>query len=87
MSDTFPKPPRRDCPDCKVELRPIKILDATDWGGVWSEDNAGLSHALLAYAAADAERSFFTKTIQHEGFVQGMLCPDCGRILMYAMDK
>lgn len=37
----------------------------------------------LVYAAPDARASFFTGRIPSLGAVRGVICPKCGRILLY----
>jgi hypothetical protein len=71
--------PRNTCPDCESELQPIKLLDATDTG----MGGHGISHTELSYAAPDSAASFFTRTVPRLGTVQGKICPDCGRILLF----
>ena len=68
-----------NCPDCAVELRAIKLIDATD--PAWGEGNY---HVDLAYAAQDAEVPWFGG-IDPEGKVYGRLCTHCGRIFLYAV--
>ena len=47
-------------------------------------DNAGqVGHALLSYAAPDAERSFWTGQFPVAGVVQAYMCQSCGRIALY----
>ena len=60
-------------------MQPIKLIDATDRN--WSRES-GSGHVELAYAALDAEASFFTGTIPALGTVKGMICPGCGRIVL-----
>ena len=64
------------CPECGMEMQPIKLIDAT----VRYADGSG--HVELAYAAPDAKASFFTATIPALGKVKGMICPGCGRIVL-----
>ena len=71
---------RTTCPDCSEELQPIKIIDATAPGPI----HTGIVHVELSYSAPDAKRSFFLHAIKREGTVQAKLCPQCGRILLYA---
>jgi len=70
---------RRDCPDCKTEMQPIQLIDATERG--W--DSGGVGHVELAYSAPDAKASFFTHRIPIMGTVKGMICPECGRIVLH----
>lgn len=72
----------RTCPDCRVELQPIKLLDATEQVRM-----QGATHVDVTYAAPDAKRSFFTQTIPPAGTVRGLVCPECGLIQMYAVPK
>lgn len=69
--------PKR-CADCNVDMRPIKLIDATESG----RGGSGVTHVDLAYAAADAESSFFG-SIPRLGTVRGMICPRCGQIKLY----
>lgn len=62
-------------------MRPIKVLDATHT----ATGSSPSAHFELAYAAPDAERSFFMRAIKQEGTLRAMLCPDCGRALLYAI--
>ena len=71
---------RSDCPDCNRAMQPIKMIDATGGAGF---DFEGLQHIELAYAAPDASRSFFLGKIPRLGVVKGLICPECGRILLY----
>ena len=71
---------RKTCPECDVELRPVKVLDATH-----SLPKTGSRHVELAYAATDAKPTGFQKTIPKEGVLRAMLCPECGRTLLYAI--
>jgi hypothetical protein len=71
-----------ECPDCKSTMQPIKLIDATDGPG-W--DQEGVQHIELAYAAPDAARSFFLGKIQRLGAVKGLICPECGRIILYGV--
>jgi len=73
----------RQCPDCKTHLEPIKILDATAGPNGFGQYKGGALHIQLSYAAPDAQPSWFTRTIQREGIVQGYICPQCARILLY----
>lgn len=70
----------RNCPECSTELRQVKILDATHNLPVAT----GGAHVELSYAALDSKPSFFMKAIPREGTIRAMLCPDCGRTLLYA---
>ena len=73
------RPSGTACPDCGVELRAIKLIDATD--RAWGEGNYRVD---LAYAAQDAEVPWFGG-IAAEGNVYGRLCTHCGRIFLYAV--
>ena len=74
----MPKP-RNECPDCNLELQPIKLLDATDTG----MGGHGASHTELSYAAPDSAASLFTRTVPRLGSVHGKICPECGRIILF----
>jgi hypothetical protein len=73
-------PANAACPDCSVALQPIKLIDATGGPG---RDNQGLQHVELSYAAPDASRGLFLGKIPRLGVVTGLICPQCGRILLY----
>ena len=72
-------PKVRNCPDCKTTMQPIRLIDATE-PGIRRE---GVRHVDLAYAAPDAQASFFLGKVPSLGVVGGFICPDCGRILLY----
>ena len=72
--------PRQHCPDCLGQMQSIKLIDATRSPGL---DHQGMQHIGLAYAAEDAQRSFFLGKIPQLGTVHGKICPKCGRILLY----
>ena len=65
------------CPECGMEMQPVKLIDATE-----RLVDGGSRHVELAYAAPDAKASFFTKAIPALGTVKGMICPGCGRIVL-----
>ena len=67
------------CPDCDLEMHPIKLLDATGTG----MGGQGIGHTELSYAAADSVASFFTRTVPRLGTVHARMCPECGRIALY----
>lgn len=69
---------RTECPDCRGELRPIKIVDATG-----RALDAGISHVELAYASPLAEQSGLSGTIPTSGNVRAKLCRNCTRIFLY----
>ncbi|MFO0837011.1 MAG: hypothetical protein U1D55_00670 [Phycisphaerae bacterium] len=71
-------PPRhRDCPDCRVPLRQIRIIDKTHHH----------SHSALEYAAGDAERKLWIGPYPVEGALTGWMCDQCGRVQLYAQPK
>jgi len=69
----------RECPDCKAQLRDVKLIDATAHDLLLE----GCQHVDLAYAAPEANRSFFFGKIPALGRVRAQLCPECGRMLLY----
>jgi len=71
---------RSDCPDCKRPMQPIKLIDATEGPGLRDE---GSRHVELSYTVPQAKPSFFMGKIERLGVVKGLICPDCGRILLY----
>lgn len=66
--------PERRCPDCSVELQPIILLDIAAHGQV----------SGICYTAIDAKRSAWTGLYPVKGTVNGFLCTECGRVLLYA---
>ncbi len=71
---------KRSCPECETEMRPVKLLDATHSRPV----KTGGAHVEFSYAAPDSKPSFWMKAIPREGTIMAMLCPGCGRTLLYA---
>ncbi len=71
---------KHDCPDCSTELQPVRLLDATHD----LPAKTGGAHVELAYASLESKPSFFMRAIPREGVVRAMLCPSCGRMLLYA---
>lgn len=72
---------QKDCPDCASPLRPVKVVDATHN----LPAKTGGAHVELAYAALDAQPSFFMKAIPREGVLRAFICEACGRALLYAV--
>jgi hypothetical protein len=72
--------PRQNCPECETELQPIKIIDATSPG----PSDKGIAHVELSYSSPDAKPSFFSHAIKREGTLKATMCPNCGRVLLYA---
>jgi hypothetical protein len=60
-------------------MQPVKLIDATAIG--WHTE--GIQHVELAYAAPDSRASFFFGRVPKLGTVRGMICPGCGRIVLY----
>ncbi len=71
--------PRTACPDCNTGMHPIKLINATHPG--FGSD--GIRHVELAYSAPEAKASFFLGRIPMLGTVKGMICPECGRIVLH----
>jgi len=70
------------CPDCGAPLQAIKLTDATErWLG------EGSFRVDQKYSAEDATSNFggIFGGVQPEGSLYGRLCPQCGRILLYAV--
>lgn len=67
----------KTCPDCSTALESIQIFDRGFLDG---------EHDGFGYALGGARRTLF-KGPQHAGTVQGWLCPDCSRVLLYAQPK
>lgn len=67
----------RRCPDCDIELTPIKIIDQL--GG--SSARVGLSFTT----GAKPKFSAWSGGVKNqEGAVHGFLCDQCDRVLWYA---
>lgn len=64
------------CPECESELQPIKLIDCRDINEPSQE---------LGYAAHDAQPSWFVGRYPEAGKVSGMMCPQCGRIILRAV--
>jgi hypothetical protein len=62
-------------------MQPIKLIDATR--PPLGRRQEGLQHVELSFAAPESDRSFFLGKIERLGIVKGLICPDCGRILLY----
>ncbi len=73
--------PHKTCPDCGTRLQGIKLVDATE-----RAFGEGAYRVDLSYAPqnADAPLLGLFGGIAPEGKVYGRICPDCGRILLYA---
>ena len=69
-----------NCPDCKGKMHRIKLIDATAGPG---RDQEGVQHVDLAYAAPFEIRRGVSKKIAQQGKVRGMMCSECGRIILY----
>ena len=76
-------PELHNCPDCHTALQPIRLIDATD-PGIFGD---GIGHVDLAYAAPDAPASLFLSKVPRLGVVRGLICPDCGRILLFGAPR
>lgn len=72
------------CRDCAADMQPVKLLDATN---VAYRRDEGAAHVELAYAALDANASFFTRQIPQLGNVRGFICPACGEIRLQGVPK
>jgi hypothetical protein len=72
----------KSCSRCKLDLAPVRMLDATR-ADAWSLSPAGSGNVDQRYAAADADPSFWTRSIPAAGVVRGFICPKCGRITLY----
>lgn len=71
----------KTCARCKVELAPIRVLDATERANAFSE-TPGAARIDLTYVAEDATESFWSG-ITPDGVVRGYMCPTCNRITLY----
>ena len=70
--------PRPDCPECKLPLERIQVMDAT-----LPQDGVGARHVTLSFAATDAQPKGVLRGINPSGVIFGMMCPECGRVLLY----
>ena len=67
-------PAEKKCVECGGAARPIRLIDKGEAG----------SHHDVEYAARDAGQGFWTWRYPVAGRVAAWLCPDCGRIALYA---
>jgi hypothetical protein len=65
-------------------MQPIKLIDATHPGAFGT---GGSRHVELEYSAPDAKASFFLRQIPSLGTVRGMICPECGRIILRGVPR
>ena len=61
-------------PDCEGELKPVRILDATQANG---------HQMTLQYAEIDAKPSAILQKVPSSGTVKGYMCKECKRIFLY----
>jgi hypothetical protein len=67
--------PRTTCPDCGGELHPINLIDHGHYNTPTSPE----------YREPGAKQNFWTGKWSNAGKVTAKACPDCGRILLYAV--
>ncbi len=80
-------PENKVCSDCgDVELEAIKVVEATHPGllGASNEKSPGSHHIRLQYTAEDAERTVWNMRFPTTGHLRGMMCTQCGRVVLYA---
>jgi hypothetical protein len=65
--------PSRQCPDCAVPLEHIKLLDR-NYRSI--EDG-------LFYTTHSAKRRLWDGNYTEAHQIQGFICPQCGRLLLY----
>jgi hypothetical protein len=65
------------CPDCEGPLTPIRLIDKA----------YRPMHGKMEYAAGDAKPGMWLGRYPIEGQIEGRLCGECGRILLYAKPK
>jgi hypothetical protein len=65
--------PSRQCPDCAVPLERIKLLDR-NYRSI--EDG-------LFFTTPSAKRRFLDGNYTEAQEIQGFICPQCGRLLLY----
>lgn len=67
------------CADCKINLEPIRVVDATQP----SLGGSGATHVDLCYAPLNANQSWWTGTVQDTVQITGLICPRCRRISLF----
>lgn len=69
---------RRPCPDCGTPLGKIRLSDG-------SSNDAGGRDNAVCYAAEADDRGWFRGAVPALGQIAGLACPDCGRVLLFAV--
>jgi len=68
----------RTCPSCEVELVPIRVVDKAQ----------GTINVGFAYTVDEPKRSAWSGALKNRaGVVQGHLCPQCDRVLFFAVTE
>ncbi len=65
------------CPDCSRQMTGIRMIDKA----------YRPLHGTLNYAAGDAKRGVWLGRFPIEGQIEGLMCEECGRVLLYAKPK
>ena len=68
----------RTCPDCNGPMTGIRLID---------KYFDPPQHTTLDYSAADAKRGIWRGRFPIEGQIEGFMCEECGRVLLYAKPK
>ena len=74
--------PRTDCPDCKGTLEPVRVLGSQPRG-----PNLSPGDVEVCYAPGQARSSWLTRRTKTSGILFGMRCSECGRVLLYGMER
>jgi endogenous inhibitor of DNA gyrase (YacG/DUF329 family) len=79
-------PTERMCPDCQTPMQPIRLVDATSSEVFGTE---GSDHVDLEYALPDTPTKMGWKShyVPAAGRVGAVMCPACGRIVLYAIPR
>ena len=67
----------KTCPDCNRPMTGIRLIDKA----------YSPAHTTLDYTMADAERGMWFGRFPIEGRIEGFMCDECGRVLLYAKPK
>ncbi len=65
------------CPDCNRPMTGIRLIDKA----------YSPKHTVLEYTATDAEREVWFGRFPIAGQIGGLMCEECGRVLLYAKPK
>jgi predicted RNA-binding Zn-ribbon protein involved in translation (DUF1610 family) len=71
---------RHPCPDCGAPPSRIRLT-----GG--SPDDAGGTGPVVGYTAEQIDRGWFRGAIPATGAISARVCPDCGRVVLFAVPR